>query len=97
MTSLFYQWKNNKIIAINCVKKSPSSNDIQRVIITKLKDIPDESQMYEKDFFNTIFRKQDTVILDKNTKLNFLSSLYALEDYGIRKKWLCRRKKTSFL
>ena len=97
MTSLFYQWKNDKIIAINCVKKSPSSNDIQRVIITKLKDIPDESQMYEKDFFNTIFRKQDTVILDKNTKLNFLSSLYALEDYGIRKKWLCRRKKTSFL
>ena len=97
MTSLFYQWKNDKIIAINCVKKSPSSNDIQRVIITKLKDIPDESQMYEKDFFHTIFRKQDTVILDKNTKLNFLSSLYALEDYGIRKKWLCRRKKTSFL
>lgn len=97
MISLFYQWKNDKIIAINCVKKSPSSNDIQRVIITKLKDIPDESQMYEKDFFHTIFRKQDTVILDKNTKLNFLSSLYALEDYGIRKKWLCRRKKTSFL
>ena len=97
MTSLFYQWKNDKIIAINCVKKTPSSNDIQRVIITKLKDIPDESQMYEKDFFHTIFRKQDTVILDKNTKLNFLSSLYALEDYGIRKKWLCRRKKTSFL
>lgn len=97
MTSLFYQWKNDKIIAINCVKKTPSSNDIQRVIITKMKDIPDESQMYEKDFFHTIFRKQDTVILDKNTKLNFLSSLYALEDYGIRKKWLCRRKKTSFL
>ena len=97
MTSLFYQWKNDKIITINCVKKSPSSNDIERVIITRLKDIPNNSQLYEKDFFYTIFRKQDTLIIDKNTKLNFLSSLYSLEDYWIRKKWLYRRKKTSFL
>ena len=97
MTSLFYKWKNDKIIVINCVKESPSSKDIKRVIITKLKNISDGCQLYEKDFFNTIFRRQDTVIIDKDTKLNFLSSLYALEDYGIRKKWLCRRKKASFL
>jgi hypothetical protein len=81
MTSLFYQWKNDKIVTINCVKKSSSSNDIERVIITRLKDIPNNSQLYERDFFYTIFRKQDTVIIDKNTKLNFLSSLYSLEDY----------------
>ena len=97
MTSLFYKWKNEKIIVINCVKKTSSSKDIQRVIITKLKTIPDDAPLYEKDFFYTIFRKQDTVIIDKNTKLNFLSSLYALEDYGIRKKWLSRRNKTSLL
>ena len=97
MTSLFYKWKNDKIIVINCVKESSSSKNIKRVIITKLKDIPDNAQLYEKDFFNTIFRRQDTVIIDKNTKLNFLSSLYALEDYGIMKKWLCRSNKTSIL
>ena len=81
MTSLFYKWKNDKIIVINYVKKSPSSNDIERVIITRLKDIPDECQLYEKDFFYSIFRKHITIILEKKTKLNFLSSLYALEDY----------------
>jgi len=97
MTSLFYKWKNEKIILINCIKKTSSSKDIQRVVITKLKTIPDNAPLYEKDFYYTIFRKQDTVIIDKDTKLNFLSSLYTLEDYGIRKKWLCRRNKTSFL
>ena len=97
MTSLFYQWANEKIITIACVNKSSSSKDIERVIITRLKNIPDNSQLYEKDFFYTMFRGQDTVILDKNTKLNFLSALYALEDHWIRKKWLHRRKNTSFL
>ena len=81
MTSLFYKWKNEKIIVINCVKETSSFKDIQKVIITKLKTISDNAPLYEKDFFYTIFRKQDTVIIDKNTKLNFLSSLYALEDY----------------
>ena len=81
MTSLFYKWKTEKFIVINCVKKTQSSKNIKSVIITKLKNIPDDCQLYEKEFFNTIFRKQDTIIINKDTKLNFVSSLYALEDY----------------
>ena len=95
ITSLIYQWASNNFIFIDYQSKSNNSKKIKSITLIKKSDIPVDYPYYEKDLFNNIFGGKRSKVIDKHTNLSRLFSLESLEDYWLRKHWLCR-KKTSF-
>lgn len=91
LTSLFYQWVNDKLISINCTRDESDPKKIKNVTLVKLKNISETYPYYEKDLFNNIFKwDQNIKIIDKNTDLSRAVTLEWLEDFWLCKHWLHR-------
>lgn len=97
LTSLFYQWVNDKLIRIDYSKDDSNPKKIKNITLIKMRDIPETYPYYEKDLFNNIFKwDKKTKFIDKNTDLSNAVTLEWLEDLWLRKHRLHRGGKISF-
>ena len=97
LTSLFYQWVNDKLININYNRDPSDPQKIKDITLVKIRDIPETYPYYEKDLFNNIFKwDKRTKFIDKNTNLSKAVNLEWLEDFWLHKHWLHRGKNLSF-
>lgn len=97
LTSLFYQWVNDKLMHINYTRDESDSKKIKNITLVKLRDMPETYPYYEKDLFNNIFKwNKKTKFIDENTNLSKAVTLEWLEDFWLHKHWLRRGGKLSF-
>lgn len=96
VTSLFYQWINNKLIYINYDKKNSESKNIKSVTLVKMNNMPETYPFYERELFNGIFNSKNSRLIDENTNLSKILSLENLEDYWLKKHWLCRKNNSTW-
>ena len=75
MTSLFYQWVNDKIIEIKCGVDKTDSKKINSITFVKLKDIPEDYPYYEKELFYNLFKNKDSKYVTENSDLSRVVSL----------------------
>lgn len=97
LTSLFYQWVNDKLIRIDYNRDPSDPQKIKDISLVKIRDIPETYPYYEKDLFNNIFKwDKKTKFIDKNTDLSKAVNLEWLEDFWLHKHRLHRGKSLSF-
>ena len=97
ITSLFYQWINDKLIRVDYNRDASDPKKIKNITFVKVRDIPESCPYYEREFFNGVFRDKRTKFIDENTDLSRVIPLEWLEDFWIHKHRLRRRKNLSFL
>ena len=97
LTSLFYQWVNDKLIHIDYTSDESDSKKIKNITLIKLRDIPETYPYYEKELFNNVFKwYSKSRLIDKNSDLSRAITLEWLEDFWLCKHWLHRGGKLSF-
>lgn len=96
LTSLFYQWVNDKLIHINYTSDESDPKKIKNITLIKLRDIPETYPYYEKELFNNIFKlDKKTKVINENTDLSKAVTLEWLEDFWLHKHWLHKDGKLS--
>ena len=95
MTSLFYQWADNKLLDISYEMDPKNPKKIQYITFTKNCDMPDSYPFYERELFNNLFKDKKSRVIDHNSDLAGILSLELLEDYWVLRHWLYRRKNST--
>jgi len=85
LTSLIYQWTLDWILSIKNISWK-DSNHIEKIELTKLKDIPSDRPFFEREIFNSIFFAWYQKTITYSTQLKHDLILEDLEIHGI-KQW----------
>lgn len=85
MFSLLYLWSSKKYISIECEERKDWK---ELIILKKLKDLPDDTPVYQSVFFYKLFFwSLDIRCLSEISEINNCFDLSNLEKYGISKWW----------
>lgn len=93
LTSLIYQRVMDWILSIKNISWK-DSNHIEKIELTKLKDIPSDHPFFEREIFNSIFFAWDQKTITYSTQLKHDLILEDLEMHGI-KQWRVYKSKTA--
>ena len=97
MLSLIYKWAAEWLIKISLGDDTSFFGKLSNnntIIITKIKNIPEEAPSYEKEFFKDLVHWEKTKITKTTNLYNRLHShMYTLGQYGKNKWWFQNPKK----
>lgn len=87
LTSLIYQWTLDWILSIKNISWK-DSNHVEKIELTKLKDIPSDHPFFEKEIFNSLFFAWNQKTITYSTQLKYALLLEDLEIHGIKQWWV---------
>ena len=93
LTSLIYQWTLDWILSIRNISWK-DSNHVEKIELTKLKDIPSDHPFFEREIFNSLFFAWNQKTITYSTQLKYALILEDLEMHGI-KQWRVCKSETS--
>ena len=95
LTSLIYQWAYQWLIQI---EDWDNSEDMIKVVLKKLKEIPEDRPFFEKDMFDSIFMGgRDTKVISSSNQLKYALFLEDLQIHGMQKWWFEKKKIPLFI
>ena len=90
LTSLIYQWACDWLIEL---EDGDDSEGIAKVILKKLKQIPEDRPFFEKDMFNSIFMwNRTSKVISSSNQLKYALFLDDLQIHGVQKWWFKKKK-----
>lgn len=95
LTSLMYQWAYEGFIEID---DGSDSENMTKIILKKLKDLPNDRPFFETDMFNSIFMWwKETKVISSSNQLKYALFLEDLQIHGINKWWFEKVKIPLFV
>ena len=95
LTSLIYQWAYEGFIEID---DGSDSENMTKIILKKIKDLPEARPFFETDMFNSIFMWwRETKVISSSNQLKYALFLEDLQIHGINKWWFKKKKIPIFV
>lgn len=95
LTSLLYQWAYEGFIQID---NGSDSENMAKIVLKKLKELPADRPFFETDMFNSIFiGGKDTKVIFSSNQLKYALFLEDLRIHGMNKWWFEKRKIPLFV